>query len=272
MNKGQDKDLALEAYFPIDMYLNKLKNITRASFYLARNIPNESLSFMLRKSVGRFLDAGFTYLNNKREMSFIDFLPFIEELHLLIQLISDESFIREEDFILFERELKDFELSAQSIKKEHEVKKDTIEHNITLSDFFSSQTERKNEQREKDLSKTSSGEKQIKSFKKEKKYIISPIDLGRKKASPLKREKKEVVKGDRLSQRKNGEKENGKKSERKKEILNLLRKEKELSLPDISLHFEGISQKTIQRDLKELIAHKLVKKIGERRWSRYTVL
>ena len=44
-----------------------------------------------------------------------------------------------------------------------------------------------------------------------------------------------------------------------------------VSIKDISLAFTDISEKTIQRELNALVAKDKLKKIGSKRWSRYTI-
>jgi hypothetical protein len=58
-------------------------------------------------------------------------------------------------------------------------------------------------------------------------------------------------------------------TERVKLILEHIRKEKSVSIKDISLVVRGVSEKTIQRELNELIRRGLVRRVGERRWSTY---
>lgn len=53
------------------------------------------------------------------------------------------------------------------------------------------------------------------------------------------------------------------------EILALVRERKSVSIKDISAIIRGCSEKTIQRELGELIRQGHIKKIGERRWSQY---
>lgn len=57
--------------------------------------------------------------------------------------------------------------------------------------------------------------------------------------------------------------------ERMSLILDLVRKNKRLSIKDISKVIRGCSEKTIQRELASLIGQGLVRKEGERRWSVY---
>lgn len=61
-------------------------------------------------------------------------------------------------------------------------------------------------------------------------------------------------------------------SVRKKIIIEVIRNKKEVSIKDISLQVQGVSGKTIQRDLLELVSHGVLKKTGERRWSKYSLV
>lgn len=57
---------------------------------------------------------------------------------------------------------------------------------------------------------------------------------------------------------------------RASEILGFVRKHKKVSVKDIVKVIRGVSEKTIQRELQELIREGLVRKEGERRWSQYS--
>lgn len=54
-------------------------------------------------------------------------------------------------------------------------------------------------------------------------------------------------------------------------ILGLLKKKKELSIKDIAMIIKDVSEKTIQRELISLIDAGVITKIGERRWSKYSL-
>jgi hypothetical protein len=58
-------------------------------------------------------------------------------------------------------------------------------------------------------------------------------------------------------------------SERMSLILDFIKKNKRSSIKDIAVVVKGCSEKTIQRELMELIRLGLVRKEGERRWSVY---
>ena len=54
-------------------------------------------------------------------------------------------------------------------------------------------------------------------------------------------------------------------------ILKLVKDNREVTIKDISNHFPGVSEKTVQREIVSLTEQGVLKKSGERRWSRYTV-
>lgn len=64
----------------------------------------------------------------------------------------------------------------------------------------------------------------------------------------------------------------GRKNQRNKDILALISKRRIASIKDIASFIKGCSEKTVQRELSLLIAKGLIKKVGERRWSRYSLV
>jgi DNA-binding transcriptional ArsR family regulator len=62
-----------------------------------------------------------------------------------------------------------------------------------------------------------------------------------------------------------------KKDGRKAAIIGLLKKKSHLTIKDFSEAIRGCSEKTIQRELLDLVAKGVVEKEGERRWSRYSL-
>lgn len=63
-----------------------------------------------------------------------------------------------------------------------------------------------------------------------------------------------------------------KKNSRQSVIINLLKRKKEIMIKDVSPLISGCSEKTIQRELQAMVAAGILKKIGEKRWSRYTLV
>jgi len=61
------------------------------------------------------------------------------------------------------------------------------------------------------------------------------------------------------------------KTNRRDAVLKLFKKNKELTIKDISREVSGCSEKTIQRELIALVSKGVLNKKGERRWSRYSL-
>jgi hypothetical protein len=62
-----------------------------------------------------------------------------------------------------------------------------------------------------------------------------------------------------------------KKSTRQESILGVLKNQSNLTIKDFSKVIKDCSEKTIQRELIELVDRGIVKREGERRWSRYSL-
>jgi hypothetical protein len=69
-----------------------------------------------------------------------------------------------------------------------------------------------------------------------------------------------------------GKNKNNRKEVREKAIIDLIRQRKNLNIKDISRSIKGCSEKTLQRMLLALIQAGVVKREGERRWSRYSLV
>ena len=66
--------------------------------------------------------------------------------------------------------------------------------------------------------------------------------------------------------------ETHKRTNRQNIIIGLLKKKKDLTIHDIAQTISDCSEKTIQRELISLISVGVVQKIGQRRWSRYSLI
>lgn len=62
-----------------------------------------------------------------------------------------------------------------------------------------------------------------------------------------------------------------KKSQRQESIISILKGQSNLTIKDFAKYIKGCSEKTIQRELLELVEKGVIKKEGERRWSRYSL-
>ena len=61
------------------------------------------------------------------------------------------------------------------------------------------------------------------------------------------------------------------KESRRARILKLIKDNREVTIKDITAHFTDLSEKTIQRELVTMSDNGVLKKSGERRWSRYAL-
>lgn len=62
-----------------------------------------------------------------------------------------------------------------------------------------------------------------------------------------------------------------KRNSRQDAILDLLKKKREIMVKDLSPLIKGVSEKTIQRELLSMVSKGILKKEGEKRWSKYTL-
>ncbi len=60
-------------------------------------------------------------------------------------------------------------------------------------------------------------------------------------------------------------------SDRRSKILAVIKDKKEVTIKDISILVSGCSEKTLQRELLGMVSDGLLKKEGERRWSKYSI-
>ncbi len=63
-----------------------------------------------------------------------------------------------------------------------------------------------------------------------------------------------------------------KKGQRQQDIISILKGQSNLTIKDFSKVIKDCSEKTIQRELLELVDKGVIKKEGERRWSRYSLM
>jgi hypothetical protein len=81
--------------------------------------------------------------------------------------------------------------------------------------------------------------------------------------SDIKPENKDIAQGHIAIQQK--------KSQRQENIINILKGQNNITIKDFSKSIKDCSEKTIQRELLELVNKGVIKKEGKRRWSRYSL-
>ncbi|HMP67570.1 MAG TPA: hypothetical protein PKA60_02365 [Candidatus Paceibacterota bacterium] len=60
-------------------------------------------------------------------------------------------------------------------------------------------------------------------------------------------------------------------NERRERIIKILKDKKEVSVKDISTQITDCSEKTLQRELTVMLNDRIIKKSGDRRWSKYSL-
>ncbi len=86
---------------------------------------------------------------------------------------------------------------------------------------------------------------------------------------PVLQERETTRKAERKA---SAEEHTAKRSNRQNTILSVIKKRGEISIKDISEIIKDCSEKTIQRELNSFISAGIVKRAGERRWSKYSLV
>ncbi len=241
-----------------------LHKIVRALYFIARNIDDRELASSLKKNAMGISEYTYTFFRasggDVKDILFRKITFTLDEIQLSLKLLFEEGWLTDLQRNLFQRELTQFnallgELSTNTKDKMGE--ESTLLSPIDLSSFFSHQEE----QKEVDTERNTERDISTSSIKKHRKSETSNKITKDNSGSSKKANKIRSVRKDTL-----------KKEERKKAILVHLRKKESCSLPEIAALFDGAGQKTIQRDLRELISQGLVEKEGERRWAKYRVV
>ena len=244
MKKGEEKVKDIQAVegsrgllHSHNTTLSSLHKVVRALYFIARNIKDKNISSSLRSIASSLLHTSYSFLREEdskenKSVLYKDILLTLDEIFIFLQILFEEEILTSTQRMLFERELARLKESLGEGKGKTE---NILPSPLDMSFLFE-------EKRPKEKGLIVEGrEKSTSSLKKEKK--LTPI-----------------------------RKDSLKKEERKKLILQQLRAQGEQSLPEIAKTFPSASQKTIQRDLRELISQGIIEKEGERRWARYRVL
>jgi len=217
------------------VFFNRLEKLNIA-IYLITDFMSDSepLKFSLRQ---KSLDCLSFKLLEKKYFSEINYL-FSEIISLLktalvLKIISEMNF----DIIN-----KEYSILLKSLNENN------FNNRIIFDEDFFGESETKN--KENDYK----GQNDIKDIIKDIKII----------------NKTEKVVKDIIKDKKNI-KDNKDKTERQQLIIDFIKKEKQVSIKDISEKIKNCSEKTLQRELINLVNKNVLKKEGERRWSKYSI-
>ena len=108
--------------------------------------------------------------------------------------------------------------------------------------------------------------------------IKSGAEMLARKATPLPQQETPTDKGQSLMEKKDTTSNlknfgtvSVKKNTRQSIIIGVLKRKKEIMIKDVSPLIKGCSEKTIQRELLSMVKSGILKKEGEKRWSKYSL-
>lgn len=109
-------------------------------------------------------------------------------------------------------------------------------------------------------------------------YKKDIISVTQRQAGPLSSRETQYTQGrkeaheGKIKVRANGDRRDTSKVDRKNVILRLAKERGNINVKDVAVLIPGLSEKTIQRELVTLVKNNVLKKEGEKRWSRYSLV
>lgn len=227
----------------------KVKKITEALYRITDFFPNEEpLKWALRKDAVEILDiflSAKNHANYERGRMMRHASITIEKVLNLVELASFGSFIAKSNFEVLQREyglvltfIVESKFSEIDLLPNDELAPARPENLISSPFFNLNLNSAKNGLVLKNNGKASNVTDNL----------VKPVD--------------EVRKNKDNSLRFNG---------RHAKILSLVKEKQDVSISDIHSYFNGISEKTIQRDLISLVNRGLLGMDGDKRWRRYSL-
>lgn len=197
---------------------------------------NEPLKWQIRENSLRFLDSIMS-LNkvslSGRSLAMTEVGGYLFQIKTLFSIAYKSGFISDMNYNVVQKELN----SLVDFITEYDADKLSIESPIFDKKFFDEAE--------------SKGQIIDKNFEAKKETKASTVYKGQ-----IAKEKKHS---------------NDAMTDRKSKILAVIKDKKEVTIKDISILVSGCSEKTLQRELLGMVSQGLIKKVGERRWSKYSI-
>jgi len=232
-------------------FLNERIEKITVAIYLVTDFIKDSdpLKFQIRKKSLELMSFIKSFCLLKKEISLKENIySTISEIKFLLELSNFAKDISDMNYSILINEYKKIVNFLEGEKTSGDL--------VTLENLFKEdfrQVDEKNSVKDNSI-------ENLKDIKKSKGHQISKKNLkdnntNKNKMSFKKKETKRKTSTIKL--------------DRKKQILNFIKDNKEVAVKDIIKVIKGCSQKTIQRDLNDLVSSKELRKEGERRWSKY---
>jgi len=295
-NKGQElssttikgsvqKSDNVESSFPtnvpeysFDIFLNKKTEKLTTALYMVTSFLSDSepLKWKLRERSIDLLSDISTVRNgsvSEVENIFADYSPCIEEIISLLEVAVASKLISEMNFSILKKEYVSLNLFITSDKYANKrtgrfifpqsffLKDDTLNANSQSSELPTSNnnTDTEHSKGHNEGQREYIGQQKI----PDSASVSVSVSKRQKNNYPVERPIKDKLKVNQNTKES--------KAGRRVIILKLFKKNKELTIKDISCEVSGCSEKTIQRELSALVSTGVLNKKGERRWSKYSL-
>ena len=236
------KSLEPISYFEKDagfVFVYKKTEKLASAVYIITNLFSESepMKWALRKKVGELLSFIIDYKDmslGAQEDLVYNAKNRVLDLVALLEVSLRGGLISNMNFSIIKQEFSNLLETLNSSNSSSEIKKESYPNVSRV--FLDSQTNEQNEGKEVP-----------------KNYYIEPSN-------------------GQLVKRNVSTNASLKRTNRQNIIIGLLKKKKEVTIKDISDVIKDCSEKTIQRELNSFIIEGMVKRKGERRWSKYSLV
>jgi len=234
-------------------FLNERIEKITVAIYLVTDFIKDSdpLKFQIRKKSLELMSFIKSFCLLKKEISLKENIySTISEIKFLLELSNFAKDISDMNYSILINEYKKIVNFLEGEKTSGDL--------VTLENLFKEdfrQVDEKNSVKDNSI-------ENLKDIKKSKGHQISKKNLkdnntNKNKMSFKKKETKRKTSTIKL--------------DRKKQILNFIKDNKEVSIKDISRVIKTCSEKTIQRDLMNMMKEGVLKKEGKKRWSKYLI-
>lgn len=252
----------------IDFAIKKTERLTSALYLVSDLIPStEPLRTLLReKGIGMLSDIFALVVFRKENKSdvFLKIMASISAITSLLKVASVGGFISEMNTEILQKEYR--QLHAFFASRDQSFEQQTGKEIVFKDTFFE----------ESEWPRLSTGiEQNYKGQHKDKGQKINKRQPSLYKTftvAPSEPTMNEDAKNNvqNAVKKENIHNDNFVQEERKKSIVELIKDSGgNVNIKDISIRIKGCSEKTLQRDLISLMQKGVLKKTGERRWSRY---
>lgn len=264
---------------PIDYIHKKTEKLVTAIYMLSNFFPHqEPLRWEVRTfSLNLLGNVSFVFYGKNSETEHIlkESSNAIDEIVSRFEISHIAGLVSTMNFTVLKNELTSLKDNIQSIRTGGGGQ------NITItSEFFSTN----NSSEEKNLMSrfmtnnpplvSSTPSPALKSIKNDKDTVVplsQKSNIKDMQTTPRSDLKVADIKMSANQKRQNESIASKRKGDRSETILAILKKKDNLTVKDIAHVISDCSEKTIQRELLALVSKHVLKKVGERRWSRYSL-